>query len=83
VRSATLAARANGDVIVRLVGDSFCQQMVRSIVGTLLLVGRGVHGSRDVARIIAARDRAAAGPVAPAKGLTLASVTYRPDPFAG
>ena len=83
VRSATVVSRAGGDVVVRLVGDSFCQQMVRSLVGTLLQVGGGSREPRDLSRVIAARDRAAAGPVAPAKGLTLVSVTYRPDPFLG
>jgi tRNA pseudouridine38-40 synthase len=81
VRTITVASRGGGTVVVRLVADSFCQQMVRSIVGTLLQVGAGERDAADVARILEARDRAAAGPVAPARGLTLVSVTYRPDPF--
>ena len=56
--------------------NSFCRQMVRSIVGTLVEVGRGRRPAADIDRIIAARDRAAAGPVAPPHGLCLRSVSY-------
>jgi tRNA pseudouridine38-40 synthase len=70
-----------GHVTFRVEADSFCHQMVRSIVGTLLSVGSGDRASADVARALAARDRAAAGEVAPARGLTLCEVAYRPDPF--
>lgn len=56
--------------------SSFCHQMVRSIVGTLVDVGLGKRSAGDIRGMIAARDRAAAGPVAPAHGLTLWRVAY-------
>ena len=55
---------------------SFCHQMVRSLVGTLVDVGRGRIGRDEMPSILAARDRDAAGPVAPPHGLTLWAVGY-------
>jgi tRNA pseudouridine38-40 synthase len=81
VRRVTVAARPGGLVIVRVVADSFCHQMVRSIVGLLLEVGRGRRPADAVRRALAAMDRAAAGPVAPAKGLALVRVSYPRSPF--
>jgi tRNA pseudouridine38-40 synthase len=57
-------------------GDGFLRHMVRTIVGTLVEVGRGKHDPAWVAEVIAARDRHAAGPTAPAEGLFLVSVEY-------
>jgi len=62
--------------------DSFCHQMVRSIVGLLLDVGMGKRSPEEVAAVLEARDRAAAGRIAAAKGLHLVRVRYRPDPFS-
>ena len=56
--------------------SSFCHQMVRSVVGTLVDVGLGKRTAGDMSGIIDARDRAAAGPVAPPHGLTLWHVRY-------
>lgn len=56
--------------------NSFCRQMVRSIVGTLTDVGRRRRPPTDISRILASRDRATAGPVAPPHGLCLQSVSY-------
>ena len=50
--------------------------MVRNLVGTMLDVGRRHRAIEDIPKILAARDRAAAGPTAPAKGLFLHSVEY-------
>ncbi len=61
-----IAARANG----------FLHQMVRSIVGTLVAVGEGRLDPGEIPAILAARDRSAAGPIAPANGLTLQRVIY-------
>jgi tRNA pseudouridine38-40 synthase len=55
--------------------------MVRSIVGLLLDVGRAKRAPADVAATLAARDRAAASPIAPARGLHLVGVSYPKDPF--
>jgi len=61
---------------------SFLHNQVRSIVGTLERVGAGAWAPDDVARALAARDRAACGPVCPPQGLYLTGVGYTPDPFA-
>jgi tRNA pseudouridine38-40 synthase len=55
---------------------SFLQHQVRNMVGTLMLVGRGKWRPERVAEALAAQDRAAAGPTAPADGLYLVGVDY-------
>ena len=54
-----------------IAASAFCHQMVRSIVGTLVDIGRGRTRSADLAAVLAARDRAAAGNLAPPQGLCL------------
>lgn len=61
---------------------SFLHNQVRSIVGTLERVGAGAWSPEDVRAALAARDRAACGPVAPPEGLYLTGVSYPADPFA-
>lgn len=63
-------------VLVEVDGPAFCHQMVRSMVGCLRLVGTGRRPPAAVGEILAARDRAAAGPIAPPHGLTLVGVDY-------
>lgn len=66
-----------GDVVrVRARANAFIQQMVRSLVGTLVHVGEGRRRPDEMTAVLDARDRAAAGPVAPAHGLCLVSVEY-------
>ncbi|WP_375258521.1 tRNA pseudouridine(38-40) synthase TruA [Citreimonas sp.] len=60
---------------------SFLHNQVRSIVGTLERVGAGAWAPGDVAAALAARDRAACGPVCPPGGLALVGVGYDDDPF--
>jgi tRNA pseudouridine38-40 synthase len=60
---------------------SFLHSQVRSLVGTLERVGAGAWPPERVAKALAARDRAACGPVAPPDGLVLAAVSYPADPF--
>src|SRR5207245_5157623 len=55
---------------------SFLHHQVRNMAGTLKLVGLGQWRPEDVARALAARDRRAGGPTAPAAGLTLGAVRY-------
>lgn len=57
-------------------GDGFLYNMVRSIVGTLLLLGRGKITPEQLKKIIEGRDRRLAGPTAPPQGLTLEKVIY-------
>lgn len=61
---------------------SFLHNQVRSIVGTLERVGAGAWAPGDVAAALAARNRAACGPVCPPQGLYLSGVGYEADPFA-
>jgi tRNA pseudouridine38-40 synthase len=64
------------EVVLRVRGDGFLRHMVRTIAGTLLDIGRGRRRPEEIAAILRARDRRAAGPVAPARGLTLVQVFY-------
>ena len=66
--------RRGGLVAVEVEGDGFLYNMVRSIAGTLVEVGRGRWEPARVREILEARDRGRAGPTAPARGLTLVSV---------
>ncbi|HET9743906.1 MAG TPA: tRNA pseudouridine(38-40) synthase TruA [Terriglobales bacterium] len=69
--------RREGDLLIyRVRGNGFLHHMVRNLVGTFLLVGKGSLTLEDVARILASRNRAQAGPTAPASGLFLMSVEY-------
>jgi tRNA pseudouridine38-40 synthase len=67
-----------GDGILRfdIEAQSFCHQMVRSIVGTLVDVGLAKRTAGDIAWTLRARDRSFAGPVAPPHGLCLWEVLY-------
>lgn len=58
--------------------NAFCHQMVRSIVGTLVDVGRGRYLPEQMVGMLQARDRAVAGTVAPPQGLCLWEVGYPP-----
>jgi tRNA pseudouridine38-40 synthase len=63
-------------LVYRVRGSGFLHHMVRNLVGTMLDVGRGLLRAEDVPAMIAARQRSAAGPTAPASGLYLHSVEY-------
>lgn len=66
-----------GDELVLTVeANAFLRHMVRVLVGTLLLVGRGLLLPERVALLLRGAPRGAAGPTAPAHGLTLVGVTY-------
>jgi tRNA pseudouridine38-40 synthase len=64
------------ELVYTVRGDGFLHHMVRNLVGTFLQVGKSALQVDDVARILEARDRSAAGPTAPACGLYLLSVEY-------
>lgn len=65
-------------VCIDIEGNAFLHNMVRTIAGTLVEVGRGHRDAAWVADVLAACDRTAAGPCAPACGLTFVGVDY-PD----
>lgn len=69
---------AGGEIHVEARARSFLHHQMRSIVGSLKLVGEGKWRPRDVAAALEARDRARCGPVAPSEGLYLMRVDY-PD----
>ena len=70
--------RAGEAVIVVASARSFLHHQVRSMVGSLRLVGDGRWSAADLRHALAARDRAACGPVAPPDGLCLDRVDYGP-----
>jgi tRNA pseudouridine38-40 synthase len=73
----TLAASRHGEIIrVEASARSFLHNQVRSMVGSLKLVGEGKWTARDLQEALAAKDRARCGPVAPAYGLYLVKVDY-------
>lgn len=71
-------ARVGDEVILHCAARSFLHRQVRSMVGSLVDVGRGREQPGWIAYILKAADRAACGPVAPPDGLYLESVSYDP-----
>lgn len=67
---------SEGILRIKARADSFIQQMVRSLVGTLVEVGTGKKQPDQVPSMLLARDRATAGMVAPPQGLCLVAVEY-------
>jgi tRNA pseudouridine38-40 synthase len=68
--------RDGEELIYTVRGSGFLHHMVRNLIGTFLLVGKGTLSLEDVRRILEARQRTAAGPTAPASGLYLVAVEY-------
>jgi tRNA pseudouridine38-40 synthase len=68
--------RGGEDVYVTAVARSFLHNQVRSMVGSLVLVGEGKWAPDDLAKALDARDRTTCGPVAPPDGLYLMKVEY-------
>jgi tRNA pseudouridine38-40 synthase len=66
----------DGLLVYRVRGDGFLHHMVRNLVGTFVDAGRGQIAPEEVAHILKARTRSAAGATAPARGLFLVSVEY-------
>ena len=73
----------DGDLIViRVTGNGFLYNMVRIIAGTLIQVGGGMKKPEQIPEILAAADREAAGPTAPAHGLTMTGIEYSDEAAA-
>ncbi len=68
--------RTDDELIYTVRGEGFLHHMVRNLVGTFLLVGKGSLKIGDVPSILQARNRSAAGPTAAACGLYLVNVEY-------
>jgi tRNA pseudouridine38-40 synthase len=68
--------RAGDELQYTVRGNGFLHHMVRNLVGTFLMVGKGSLKIEDVRRILELRDRSAAAATAPASGLVLVSVEY-------
>ncbi len=70
--------RRGEEIEVNTAARSFLHRQVRSMVGSLAEVGRGRESEAWIADILKAADRTRCGPVAPAEGLYLVSVSYEP-----
>jgi tRNA pseudouridine38-40 synthase len=68
--------RSGDEFVYSVQGSGFLHHMVRNLVGTFLLVGKGTLAVEDVGRILDARKRSEAGATAPASGLFLVNVEY-------
>jgi tRNA pseudouridine38-40 synthase len=68
--------REDDQVIVEVQANAFLHHMVRNIVGSLMVVGRGEQPDAWIAELLAGRDRTVAGPTAPAAGLTFLGPRY-------
>jgi len=66
----------NGTAVFRISADRFLRNMVRAVVGTLFMVGRGKLSLTEFSEVIASRNRCQAGQSAPAEGLYLVRVEY-------
>jgi tRNA pseudouridine38-40 synthase len=68
--------RSGEELVYSVRGTGFLHHMVRNLVGTFILVGKGTMQPEAIARILAARNRSAAGATVPASGLYLVDVEY-------
>lgn len=68
--------RENDIITIRVTGNGFLYNMVRIIAGTLIKIGGGELPPEEIKEILAACDRSAAGPTAPAHGLTMMGIEY-------
>jgi len=64
------------ELIYTVRGNGFLHHMVRNLMGTFVLVGKGTLQPQDITRILQARDRSTAGATVPACGLSLVAVEY-------
>ncbi|MEE3482332.1 MAG: tRNA pseudouridine(38-40) synthase TruA, partial [Lachnospiraceae bacterium] len=69
-------AESGDEVDIEVTGNGFLYNMVRIIAGTLINVGLGRTAAAEIPAILEKKDREAAGPTAPAKGLTLVKIEY-------
>lgn len=73
----SLDVTREGELItIRVTGSGFLYNMVRIIAGTLIQIGAGIRKPEEIRAMLAACDRSAAGPTAPAHGLTMIGIEY-------
>ncbi len=72
----SLWQRRGDEFVYTVRGSGFLHHMVRNLVGTFVLVGKGTMDRQGLRQILALRDRSAAGATAPASGLFLINVEY-------
>lgn len=75
-RTDDLAGSERPLILYEIRGNGFLRHMVRTIVGTLVEIGRGRRSAGWVTEVLASKDRARAGPTAPPDGLFLVGVEY-------
>jgi tRNA pseudouridine38-40 synthase len=68
--------RVEDELVYTVRGNGFLHHMVRNLVGTFILVGKGTLGLQQLREILAAHNRSGAGSTAPARGLFLVDVEY-------
>src|SRR6266436_2392274 len=68
--------RVEDELLYTVRGNGFLHHMVRNLVGTFILVGKGTLGVQQLREILAAHNRSEAGSTAPARGLFLVNVEY-------
>lgn len=73
------AQKENDIITIRVTGNGFLYNMVRIIAGTLIEVGAGKRRPVEIKDILAAENRDAAGPTAPAQGLTMMGIEYEQE----
>ena len=73
----TEVKREGDRITLRIRGNGFLYNMVRIIAGTLMEIGAGNYPPEHILEILQAKDRKAAGPTAPARGLTLVGIAYK------
>lgn len=76
IYSVEVEEQGENDLVIRVCGNGFLYNMVRIIVGTLLDIGQGKRDPMDIFTILEAKERSAAGPTAPAHGLTLVKYEF-------
>ena len=76
IYSVEVEEQGENDLVIRVCGNGFLYNMVRIIAGTLLDIGQGKRDPMDIFTILEAKDRSAAGPTAPAHGLTLVKYEF-------
>ena len=76
IYSVEVEEQGENDLVIRVCGNGFLYNMVRIIAGTLLDIGQGKRDPMDIFTILESKDRSAAGPTAPAHGLTLVKYEF-------